>query len=294
MLTLRVDQTVARWLARRLTQPPTMTQGIELVLSEPPGARELQLRLRVAGLADVFDVLVSDVATAAAKSTTADQAAVAMVEQHDRWIELLRSLGTEGLSPQARRGLFGELSLLRRLLRSGAHDEVVARSWVGPNRANQDFQLPDTAIEVKTSAGREPQHLVVASERQLDPSSCGTLLLCHLLIDERRGGDGATLNEQVEAVRSDFTSTSARGEFNASLIRVGFLADHANLYDDLRYRVRRELTWRVAGAFPRLVENDLRNGVGSCSYQISTAGLDDYLVSDADFQSLVAQGGTGG
>lgn len=290
LLSLRLDLPSARRVARRLERAPGTTEGIELALFEGSDHYDLELRLRDRLVAEVFDVLVGDVVSVVAAAEDSTAAVEAMMERFDHWVRLLRSLAAEGLSVQRRRGLFGELLMLRRLLKTGVGETTALEGWSGPDEANQDFQLTQVAIEVKTSAGREPRHLPITSERQLDPSNCGTLLLCHFLVDERRGGEGQTLTGLANEIQQSLASARSVAEFEARLIRAGLLPHQRALYDDPRYSLRRDSTWHVRDAFPRIVENDLLPGVGSCSYEISTVGLEDYVVGEEPFKMLLAPG----
>lgn len=270
--------------------PSTSGLGLELVTLSN-GARELQLSLSDTTLVDVFNVLVSDVAAAVADSPAGSTGAACLVDRVDRWIRLLRALGETGMSEEQRRGLFGELHMLRRLIEAGVDQHTAVSAWTGPREANQDFQMPGLAIEVKTSTAAQPPTLMIASERQLDPAGCGRLLLGHLLVDERRGGVGRTLNDLVAAVRGLLTAPGPRSRFDDLLVRAGRLPHHAHRYDELHYSVRGETVWRVEEGFPRIMEADLRPGVGGCTYRISTAGLDHHVLAPADFDDLVRSTG---
>ena len=72
---------------------------------------------------------------------------------------------------------------------------------------------------------------------------------------------------------------AARTLLDDLLVRAGYLRQQRDLYDEPRYTVRRQRFWHVAGDFPRITEADLRPGVGDCRYRISTAGLDQYLMT---------------
>ena len=126
----------------------------------------------------------------------------------------------------------------------------------------------------------------MANERQLDDTGVDILLLAHLSLDERRGGSGESLNHLVDAIHATLdAATSAL--FRDRLTRVGYLSGQRDLYDEPRYTVREVRWWWVRDGFPRIVEADLRVGVGRCSYSISTAGLDPYRVAADDLPTLV-------
>lgn len=292
MLVLRLpSETTVGPVLQELGRLPS-TPGLDLELATlSDSTRELQLSLGDTTLVDVFNVLVGDIATAVAATPAGPAGTTCMIGRFDRWVQLLRSLSETGMSEERRRGLFGELHMLRRLLGAGTDQQVAVSAWTGPDDTNQDFQMPGLAIEVKTSAARRPRTLMIASERQLDPAGSGRLLLGHVLVDERRGGQGASLNEVVATIRELLTTATARSRFDELVIRAGRLPHHAHRYDEPRYSIREEVVWRVEHDFPRITEADLRPGVGGCTYRISTAGLDHHVVSDADFDELVRNPG---
>jgi hypothetical protein len=164
------------------------------------------------------------------------------------------------------------------------------RSWTGPDGAHQDFQLPRVAIEVKTSSGKEPQTIAISSERELDDTGAGPLVLAHFSLDERRGGNGESLNSLIDRTRLVLGDTVTVERFNSQLIRVGYLTEHRHLYEEPRYTIRRQRFWHVTGDFPRITEADLRPGVGDCEYRISVAGLEEYLMPAEEVLSAVMEG----
>ena len=291
MLTLGLSPaTVVHPVHRRIDRLPR-TSGLDLrLVTLSDGARELQLGLTDTSLLDVFNVLVGDVAAAVAEAPPG-ASALCLVERVDRWIRMLRVLGADGLSEERRRGVFGELHMLQQLLAAGVEEHVAVAAWTGPEDAHQDFQMSGLAIEVKTSAGRQPGALPIASERQLDATGCGRLLLGHLLVDERRGGDGTSLNEKVAVISEALMQAGPRGRFDELVVRAGRLPHQVHLYDEPRYTVRTETLWQVEGDFPRVTEAELRPGVGSCTYRISTAGLERFAVAPETLGDLVKGAG---
>jgi hypothetical protein len=279
MLTLRLGTREAEEAMRRLRALPR-TRGLEMQFARLTDDKsELQIVLTDDSLEEVFNPLASDIASVAQSAMDPVVAVLSAVSRFEYWKRMLESLTERGLTVQARRGLFGEISLLReQLLRLLPAPEAV-RAWTGPTAAHQDFQLPGIAIEVKTSSGKEPQTLVISSERELD--ACGTdmLILVHLSLDERRGGTGESLNVAVDRTRAAVNDAAARALLDDRLIRAGYLRLQRELYDEPRYTVRKQDYWHVTGDFPRITEADLRPGVGDCCYRISTAGLDGYLMT---------------
>ena len=120
---------------------------------------------------------------------------------------------------------------------------------------------------------------MISNERELDGQGIPRLILAHLSLDERRGGNGESLNAAVDRTRDALTDAAARAAPGRPAGARRIPAHQRDLYDEPRYTVRRQRFWHVTGDFPRITEADLRPGVGDCQYSIATAGLDQYLMT---------------
>ncbi|MET8909194.1 PD-(D/E)XK motif protein [Micromonospora sp. NPDC004551] len=279
MLLLTVSATAAEELLRQHPVLPR-TKGLSLQLAPTSdGSNELQVVLTAKERREVFNPLITDIAAAAAAQDGPEGAVRAAIERFEHWRRLLQSIGDSGLGAEARRGLFGELIILRDQVLPVAGAVAAVSAWRGPTGSDQDFQLSTCAVEVKTGAGMNPRSIAIASERQLDDTVAGQLLLAHLSVDERQGGPGKSLNDVVEDLLGDLGTGQAGSDFSDLLVCAGYLSEHRHLYDEPRYSILRTDFWHVTGEFPRIVESDLRPGVGSCSYRISLVGLDKYGVT---------------
>jgi Putative PD-(D/E)XK family member, (DUF4420) len=276
--------------ALRLVRELPHTQGLLMQFARQDDHGQLRVTLTDPDLREVFNPLASDIAATAHAESNATEAVVAAVRRFEHWRQMLQSLSGSGLSVQERRGLFGELSFLRDHLRPVLPAIEAVGAWTGPTGAHQDFQLRRVAIEVKTSSGKEPQTIAISSERELDETGTGLLVLAHFSLDERRGGSGESLNAIVDQTRGLVDDPVAREALNASLVRAGYLPGQRDLYDEPRYTIRRQRFWHVVGDFPRITESDLRPGVGDCEYRISVAGLEQYAMLDEDVLSAVLEG----
>jgi hypothetical protein len=290
MLTIKVTTHAAAEAVRQFRELPR-TRGIELSFARLDGqSTELRVLLTNPTLGEVFNPLASDIADTAHSEPDDNKTVRAAMERFEHWRQMLQSVTSSGLSASYRRGLFGELSLLCDLLLVSLPQGDAVRAWTGPTGAHQDFQLDQAAIEVKTSTGKEPQTLVINSERELDDTGIGCLILAHYSLDERQGGTGESLNSIVDRSRALVTNAGVREILDSLLVRYGYLSDQRSFYDEPRYTVRRRRFWRVAGSFPRITEADLRPGVGDCEYRIVVAGLEQYVFSDKDVRSVVMDG----
>ena len=194
-----------------------------------------------------------------------------------------------GLSPAEQQGLYGELHLLSRMIRRNSSNMAEAVGyWVGCDKAVRDFQGEDWAIEVKATATNGSDRLMINGERQLDDALLDRLFLYHLSVEVSRK-NGQTLNRAIEEMRKALAAdTIALHRFNTGLIHAGYFDEHAPMYQDRCYKIRREQTYRISGNFPRIMERDLRNGVSNVTYTINTSACEEYAVTDTElFKSTV-------
>ena len=207
----------------------------------------------------------------------AAEAVLAAVGRFEHWRQMLQSLADSGPDTGGTARAVRRADLPPRTTSwPPCPRQMRSAAWTGPTGRNQDFQLPGAAIEVKTSSGKEPQTIVISSERELDDTGTGRLILAHFSLDERRGGSGESLNTLVDRTRAAVTDAAARSLLDDLLVRAGYLRAPAR-------PVRRAPVHRPQAAllarhrdFPRITEADLRPGVGDCEYRISTAGLEQY------------------
>jgi putative PD-(D/E)XK family protein DUF4420 len=289
MLKVAVGTHAAAQVIRQLHELPR-TRGLEMQFARLDNdKRELQVMLTDPSMREVFSPLASDIAETAKAESDDAEAVLAAVGRFNHWRQMLERLAESGLSAQARRGLVGELSFLREYLLDAMPAAAAVRSWTGPTGAHQDFQFVDVAVEVKTSSGKEPQTIVISSERELDDTGVAQLVLAHFSLDERRGGSGESLNAIVDSLHDTMNDAAARNNLNDWLVRVGYLEQQRGLYDEPRYTIRKRRFWRVTGEFPRITESDLRPGVGDCQYRISTTGLDAYVLTGEDVVAAVKE-----
>ncbi|MDQ0933344.1 PD-(D/E)XK motif protein [Streptomyces turgidiscabies] len=287
MLVFQADATAAEGVVRSLGRLP-QTAGLELSLTSLSRHQyELQVVLTADDLREVFTPLASDIATTAKDELTSLEALTAVVSRFGHWQNLLRSVGRDGLGAEARRGLFGEILVLREQIVTSLPQSEAVAAWTGPTGANQDFQCPAVAVEVKTTNARNAGTVRIASERQLDGTGTSSLLLALVTLDERRGGLGQSLNVLVDQVRHHLANPGARARFDGLLIQAGYLPGQRDLYDEPRYTTRDVRFWEVRDGFPRVVESELPVGVSDCSYSLALSGLDQYRLSDAEVGNLI-------
>ena len=256
-------------------------RGLELISVALGSQPHLGVRLRDPACADVFTALAEDVAPRVASASGAKQAAAELLGRLRRWQQFLTA-ARETLSIEAQRGLWGELHVLRTHLLPALGVSATVAGWNASAAAHQDFQFPGTAVEVKTTAAKQPQSVRITSERQLDDTGVGALFLHVVVVDEREvpaGGTapGQSLPALIADVRAGLSADLIPlAAFNDRLLDRGWLDTHASRYEGRRWTVRVERTYRVRRGFPRLAEVDLPTGVGDVNFAVSLAACEPF------------------
>jgi len=242
------------------------------------------VRLSDPGCRDIFAALAADTIAAAATQVDGRGAIGAIVGRLERWQRFLESHGSDGLSIQAQHGLFGELWFLERFLLSTCGPAAAVQAWTGPLAKDQDFQLPGLSCEVKASAMNPDQKVRVSNVRQLDDSAPGELFLMHVALEERNT-QGRTLVDLVTTLRSALGEQTSL--FNERLVNSGYLDVHSAGYAQRGYVVKHHQSYRVSGDFPRILERELRPGVGGVTYALTLSACVPFAVADAELIALL-------
>lgn len=264
--------------------------GLDLAAVTVAGVPHVSLKLRDASTGDVFTVLAEYLADRLDTAPDPATAVALLFNQLGRW-QLFLTAFREGLGAERQRGLFGELLLACDFLAPRISMALAIDAWRGSTGAHQDFLFPRGAIEVKTSAAKQPTAVRISSERQLDLTGVGSLFLHVFLLDERDVGtapntDGESLAALVARIRGSLSADALlRSRFEDRLLLAGWLDAHVARYQHRRWSLRTQSTFRIAEGFPRIVEGDLRPGVGDVSYALDLAACAPFLVP---FDDLVA------
>jgi hypothetical protein len=183
---------------------------------------------------------------------------------------LLKKKATLSLEKQI--GLFGELTVLQRILENDV--SVGVDCWTGPNRDSHDFRLKGKELEVKTALSTQRIH-TIHGFRQLFPSGGHELALVSVLLAHAPQGDGHSIPELVGLIDR---IVSARGfpadHFQDRLDAMGYNYEHAQLYA-ARYVLRQSLSFIPIGeGFPRITLELIQHGLGEEAARVQTVQYD--------------------
>ncbi len=241
------------------------------------------VRLRDEACTDVFSALAQDLDARLALTQSVEQAGAELFGRVKQWQQFLKAW-REGMSLEARRGLWGELHFLKARLLPVLGASAAVKSWKAGYAAHQDFQYSNMAVEVKTTSAKQPQSVRITSERQLDETGTGMIFLYVVVVDEREVDmaplvPGLSLPALISELRCQLGKEHATlALFNDLLFSRGWIENHSSRYESHRLTIREELVFRVELDFPRLVEKNLPNGVGDVNYALSLPACRDFKV----------------
>lgn len=232
-------------------------------------ARSVQLTLLKGHDEELFALLCRDLLAVTAPAQTQEDCLERLVIRLLKWQRLLSKGGPRLLDAQAVRGLFAELSFLKRELlpRFGP---ISTQAWKGPSGFPQDFAVDNKVFEVKSHLVGSPQIIRIASPAQLWVDGSDLFLCVFHLMEVPAGGQ--TLGSLVDEITSALSAhATAAEDFEEKLASLGYLdlPDYRNTC----LSVVKQETFGVCEGFPRLVPLGIPAGVVDVSYAIQMAAL---------------------
>ena len=228
---------------------------------------------------EIFSVMVGDLHIRLKECRDERQIVQIFLERLQQWQEFFEKIAINGLSPEAQRGLYGELYFLRNyLLSSSKYFAAEVASWTASKNRQHDFQFGRIAVEVKTCSMKQQQKLLISNECQLDETQVENLYIFHLSLSVIEGHADTLpvlISDLREMLSNVYTATSL---FERLLLDRGYLDIQAWRYQSTGYAVRESNMFHVIDNFPRLTERDLLPGVGDLSYSISVADCRKFAV----------------
>ncbi len=228
---------------------------------------------------DIFTSLAEDISASVGRQEDGAQAAVTLLRRLYQWQRFLEKAGVNGLNEEQQQGLYGELWCMREIILPVLNTYSAISAWTHPEAANRDLQFAAAiAIEVKTTRSTGPQVLTISSERQLDDTGLNALHLLHLSLEHMRGA-GETLSQIIECLRSLTAVDAISGSFfEDKLIAAGYLDIHSTKYQSEGYAQHEIHCYLVDEGFPRIISQDLLEGVGNVCYVVSAAACLPFVV----------------
>lgn len=225
-----------------------------------------------------------------------EREAVAMVVGRTwRWHHLLRGGSSGLLTLEEQQGLIGELFALEKLLLSSLSKSDAVAAWRGPLGAPKDFEVDQTALEVKSRRGASAASVRISSEHQLDETGVDSLFLFVISIDRATEGaeNSFTLPDLASRIQHEIgvSDFAAQLEFMERLSAAGLRPE-----DDYSEHVWLEgshAIYEVRESFPRLTAGSIGGGISNVTYDLALSACAQFVKTDQDFMDEIGRSRNG-
>lgn len=204
-----------------------------------------------------------------------------------RWHSFLHSRLTKSLTFSEQQGLFAELTELSDLIDFLGDTVDLVHSWVGPIGESQDFNFPQSRLEIKSSRPSNSHFMRISSENQLEVSSFSPIFICHSIIEKVKPTKGTLLTVLIESIvgKLQLVCPQSITHFSEKLLNYGFSWEHD--YSDSCWHIVFKTFYHVSSDFPLVSPITLPNGIKDVPYSISTSVLDSYIVDKSQLINTI-------
>ena len=218
---------------------------------------------------ELFLALCNDLVQATRPSRDTPSADHTILRRLARWQDFLKKHRSDMLAEERIKGLVGELLFMRSHLIPRFGAGMAIQFWQGPEGLPQDFNINNSAIEVKCRLGATAPYVTIASADQLCPQLPEMYLFVVTLgktVPEAQ--DAITLPGLVSQVRTalQFENSSKIELFNDLLYMIGYV--DSDRYLEFSYVLTDETMFRVVDGFPRICSDELHHGIVRLTYDI--------------------------
>ena len=244
--------------------------GIRVAVAPATDCCRLVLLLNETPNWELFKSLCVDLIYASENASSHSEAVNIIIRRLLRWHEFLKREKLHLLSPEAIKGLIGELLFIKNTLAPQFGWAEAMSFWKGPLGAPQDFAVHDTAVEVKAQSGSSKPYIQISSLEQMEAQLPSFYLIVNTLATIDPEHDEAfTLNSLIADIRNELSSTDdmTRELFESLIFQVGYI--QLEQYDSPSYRCVASRSFCVSDDFPRLMVSNVPSGITKANYQIS-------------------------
>ena len=191
-----------------------------------------------------------------------------------KWQEMLKKNSSGLLSFSEIKGLIGELVFLKEFLFGKYGKNIALQSWIGPDKADQDFVCADSWYETKATVSGAST-IKISSIEQLDTITDGELVVVYLDKTSYANPNRITLNGIVDEIEKSLDNGEQRQLLRDILIRQGYV--HRNEYDEHGFVCTLINRYAVTQSFPALRKKDIPAAIANSNYLLSLSAIQDFL-----------------
>lgn len=226
---------------------------------------------------ELFLSLCNDLVQATRQAKTSASALQTILRRLARWHDFLKKNRSGLLTEERIKGLIGELLFIKNHLFPTFGSGQAIQFWQGPEGLPQDFNVNNSAIEVKSQSGATSPYVKITSADQLCPQLPEMYLFVVTLGKTTPDTkDAINLLGLVSHIRGilQLESSSQIERFNDLLYMTGYI--DSDRYLDFSYIFVGEKMFQITDGFPRICTNEIHPGIIKLIYNISLSECDPF------------------
>ena len=223
---------------------------------------------------DMFKYIFKDIFNTIDFNGTEQSAFKALCHRYEHWQQLLSRL-PDSFGRLKQQGLLAELLVLKDNLIPNYGVDKALEMWQGPKGAKQDFILPESWIEVKsTNLGKREIH--ISSLEQLDSAiRDGEVSVVTLQESNAYDVNAICLSIVIDEIESGINDDLLAIDFKEKLLLVGYGQNKEN---ELYFRVCDIESYCVNEEFPMIKRNDISTAITKVSYTLNLEAISNFKI----------------
>lgn len=225
----------------------------------------------------LFYKLCEDIIESSRGITSIEIGPTFVINRFIKWQRMM-SKSLNGLLTESEiKGLMGELIFMRDWLIPKYGENLALKSWIGPDKSDQDFIINDTWYEVK-SVNNGAGSIKISSIEQLDTVNKGFLAVITLERTTSVDENGVTINDLVNDIESHLTSQENKDWLISTLINFGYVERIE--YNEYIYKFIEVKRYNVNDRFPKVHRRSVPAAVINAVYELSLSAIEEYQIDN--------------
>lgn len=231
-------------------------------------------------LSDIFGIFVTDIVDHLEKAKDEAEVVEIVGKRFNYWSELFKKVQKNRLDEKWIRGFWGELYFLDKILITKLGAEEAVKSWVGPEKTNQDFITNDKIFEIKTCL-QNANTVKISNNNQLSRKMYLTVLA--VAKSSEMDKDSLNLYDLIEEISKKLTNATLLQIFQEKLLKLElFPIESAKIYDAFAYKFEDIEYHYVSDEFPFIDNQQVPSAILKYSYELILSEIEKFVVQEED------------
>jgi|TARA_B100001964_G_scaffold204365_1_gene234039 hypothetical protein len=199
------------------------------------------------------------------------------------WRKCFEDESFGGLTNEEMRGLYAELSYLRKILNENLSTDNAILSWKGPEGGLHDFVHGGCVAEIK-SHSKNKEKIRIDNIDQLNYEFYRSLFLASYALENNVNGEN--LNDLIKIIHNKIgDNQSARSAFDDKLNAYGYYEMHKDKYSQ-SLKIDDLAIFKLGENFPTILKRELKKGVSDVGFSINISECHEFKIDFEEIKKL--------